>query len=34
MSSYHDGLKVNTILVTGSSGRIGSALVESLRNDY
>ncbi len=30
----HSGHKANTILVTGSSGRIGSAIVESLRNDY
>lgn len=34
MSSNHEGLKVKTILITGSSGRIGGALAESLRNDY
>lgn len=36
MFGIHDRLKVkvNTILVTGSSGRIGSALIQSLQNDY
>lgn len=29
-----DKRKVNTILITGSSGRIGSAIAASLRNDY
>lgn len=30
----HDAYNASTILVTGSSGRIGSAIVASLRNDY